>query len=159
MDSSVTVNCPGISARGAYIYAIAGHFPGRKVLYIGQTLGVHGALGRLAQHLSDSGGNTFVQRLEALGFDVADIEKVEFEAIRLSNVKTFWSKGPDYREAVESLVQLRTIGKVCELRAGFVVISRTRPNPYCRLKYVLSECETVGSRLEGWLVSQLEDCT
>ncbi len=52
-----------IAKQNPFLYAVYGVSETGVALYIGQTRGRTGALGRLSQHLSDTPWNTYLQRL------------------------------------------------------------------------------------------------
>src|SRR5262245_33676061 len=97
-----TVHDASLAKRAPYIYGILLNLDETSILYIGQTLSRMGALGRLAQHLSETTGATLRQRIEAL-YNVTEIDglSIEFAAVKLAQQKSFWADEPDYREAVE----------------------------------------------------------
>jgi hypothetical protein len=147
-----TVHDSSIAARAAFVYGIITTIHGRPILYIGQTMGHLGALGRLAQHLSESTSGTLRQRLMSL-FRTATLElgTLELAAVELPRCKTFWSENADYREAVESLVQNEILNALFARRLPLCLVSRVQPNSYCRLKYVRAEADRVLSLLLPWL--------
>jgi hypothetical protein len=147
-----TVHDASLAKRAPYIYGILLIMDGAWVLYVGQTLGHAGALGRLSQHLSESPGATLRQRIEAR-FNVTELDGrlVEFVAVRLSQQKAFWKDEADYREAVESLVQHQMLNALCERKIPVCLISRVQPNAYCRVGYVVSEAARVFQTILGWV--------
>ncbi|MFF0526693.1 hypothetical protein ACFYTC_49095 [Actinomadura nitritigenes] len=121
---TASVNSGAIGQKAPYIYGImALDFP---VLYIGQTLSWSGAIGRLAQHLSTgTDGNTLRKRVSSvLGYDDVEIGQVEFAAFRLLDRVKFTDRVPDYREAVEALVQYSILNKMEENGLGCLVVSQ-----------------------------------
>lgn len=138
-----------------YIYLVyAQQFP---ALYIGETAGPRGAIGRLGEHLSSSTGNTFFQRLAAHFGDGADpgpLGSVNLAAWKLSSQRTFHSRARDHREAVEFIVQYRLINELQQVDLALPVLSRVRPNPYTGLKYVVQEAERCLTSFVPWLASQ-----
>lgn len=139
-----------IAAPGGYIYAIIS--PSYQAVYIGQTAGYQGAIGRLSQHLSYGVSNTFRQRIcRVYSLEVADIGPIDFAARRLGSHKTFHEKAADYREAVEFLTQYRIIDVLTSERLPFGVVSRVTANRYTRLTYVKNEADAVTSSLLSWM--------
>lgn len=139
-----------IANPGGYVYAI---FSARfRALYIGQTVGYQGALGRLAQHLSDGVGNTFRQRICSIyKYDDVDIGPIDFAAVRLRPNNVFHGRAADFREAIEALVQYQLIESISAAGLRLGVISRVTLNSYSRLGYVADEADQVTSYLFVWL--------
>src|SRR5437660_6873252 len=139
-----TVHDASLGHRAPYIYGILLSLEGASILYVGQTLSRTGALGRLAQHLSETAGATLRQRIQAL-YEVTEIDGIslEFAAVKLNPQKAFWKDEADYREAVESLVQHQLLNALCDRKIPVCLISRVQPNSYCRLGYVESEAGRV----------------
>lgn len=148
----ITVHDASLAKRAPYIYGILLSLEGASILYIGQTLGQIGALGRLAHHLSETTGATLRQRIQDL-YNVTEIDglSLEFAAVRLAQEKAFWKDEADYREAVESLVQHQMLNALCDRKIPVCVISRVQPNPYCRLRYVVNEAKRVFQAFMGWV--------
>lgn len=147
-----SVHDASLAKRAPYIYGILLKLDVAWILYIGQTLSRIGALGRLAQHLSDTTGATFRQRINAL-YNITEIDglSVEFAAVQLHNQKSFWKDEPDYREAVESLVQYALLNEICDRKLQIQLVSRVQPNGYCGLGYIESEASRVVASLIGWI--------
>ena len=79
-----TVFDPTIAKRNGFLYAIYGTVGNQATLYVGQTRGSTGALGRLAQHLSDGNNNTYLQRLSnTYYYEEVPLEKVDLAAIKI----------------------------------------------------------------------------
>jgi hypothetical protein len=112
---------------------------------------MHGALGRLSQHLSDTNNNTLKQRLSAT-FKYSDVDPVDvdFFAIRLSPHKTYLDSR-EFREAVEHLVQKSAIKFAIDQELQLPVISRTDSNAYVRQQFVIDEAERISAILNSWL--------
>ncbi len=147
-----TVHDAALAKRAPYIYGILVNMDGTWILYVGQTLGQSGALGRLAQHLSETAGATLRQRILAIyGVSEMDGLSVQFAAVKLAQQKAFWKNEADYREAVESLVQSQILNALSDRKIPVCLISRVQPNPYCRLGYVVSEAERVCQAILGWV--------
>ncbi len=149
-----TVHDAALARRAPYIYGILLSLEGATILYIGQTLSRLGALGRLAQHLSEATGATLRQRIESL-YNVTEIDglSLEFAAVRLGQQKSFWTDEADYREAVESLVQRQVLNVLCERKIPVCLISRVQPNAYCHVGYVESEARRVFEAIRKWVES------
>ena len=142
-----------IAKRSRFLYAICGVLEDNLTLYVGQTRGSTGALGRLAQHLSDTEGNTYLQRLSDIyRYQEIQLEKVDLVAIRFSQSKMFWLDSPEYREAVEDLVQRRLLNWLYEHQLKICIVSRTHPNAYCKLKYVEEEADRIVRALQPWII-------
>jgi len=147
-----TIHDASMARRAPYIYGILLHLEGNPILYVGQTLSRVGALGRLAQHLSDTTGATLRQRIQTL-YNITEIDglSLDFAAVKLSQQKSFWKDEADYREAVESLVQHQLLNALCDRKIPVCLISRVQLNPYCRLGYVESEAARVFQNIITWI--------
>lgn len=156
MLGSVSVSDAFVSTRRPWLYAI--YAPQWSALYLGQSSGREGALGRLAQHLSTGDMCTFRRRL---------CERYEYELESLSiGTVLLWCQslgeeyGPftseDYREAVEYLVQQKLLNKVAEmpLRGRVGIVSNVESNAYTRDVRVISAAEMISLKLEQWLLQQ-----
>jgi hypothetical protein len=134
-----TVHDASLAKRAPYVYGILLDLEGIAVLYVGQTLSGRGALGRLAEHLSEASGATLRERIEAI-YNVTEIDglSVEFAAVPLARQKSFWADEGDYREAVESRVQYQLLNALSDRKIPVCVVSRVRPNAYCQLQYVVA---------------------
>ena len=147
-----------IAKQSPFLYTIYGVFETGVALYVGQTRGRTGALGRLSQHLSDTPWNTYLQRLSDLyHHEKILLEKVDLVAIRFAQAKIFETKSADYREAVEHLVQRKLIVWVIEHKPGIVVVSRTRPNSYSRLQEIQEEANRIFAALESWILERYQE--
>lgn len=145
-----------IAKQSPFLYMIYGIFETGVALYVGQTRGRTGALGRFSQHLSDTPWNTYLQRLSELyRHEKILLEKVDLVAIRFAQAKIFETKSADYREAVEDLVQCRLIDWVIEHKLG-IVVSRTRPNLYSRLQEIQEEANRIFAALESWVLERYQ---
>lgn len=69
-----------IAKRSQFLYVIYGVVETHATLYVGQTRAKAGPLHRLTQHLSDTYGNTYLQRL----FDLYHYEEVPWRKLNLS---------------------------------------------------------------------------
>jgi|GEM_PF-3273255 len=147
-----TVYDASLGARAPYIYGILVKLEHADILYIGQTFSRFGAIGRLAQHLSDTSAATLCRRVEAL-LDVVELAgiEVEFAAVRLGNQTGFWKQEPDYREAVEATVQHELLNELAIRGARIGIVSRVQPNAYCQLKYVQDEAARTTQSLLEWI--------
>jgi hypothetical protein len=147
-----TVHNGSLARRAPYIYGILLSFDDITILYIGQTISKTGAIGRLAQHLSDTTGATLRQRLQTR-YDLMEIDglALEFAAVRLGEQSSFWTDEPDYREAVEWLVQLELVNAICGRKLPICVISRVESTAYTRVAYVQSEATRVTQLLLVWI--------
>ncbi|MYB64028.1 hypothetical protein F4X73_05015 [Candidatus Poribacteria bacterium] len=142
-----------IAKQKSFLYSIYGVFADRATLYIGQTIGKTGALGRLAQHLSDAHGNTYCQRLSHLfHYEEVELERTDLVAVRFANERIFEIDSPVYREAVEDLVQRILINWVTEQELAICIVSRTRPNSYNKLENIQKEASRISKVLEPWIL-------
>lgn len=149
----VTVSAAMIAKPNSFLYIIYGVLDNRVTLYIGQTKGQTGALGRLAQHLSNTQGNTYIQRLSALyHYEEVVLGKTDLVAVRFAQERMFEIDSPVYREAVEDLVQRRLINWIAEQKLKICIVSRTRPNSYNKLQDVQEEAERIFDALEPWIL-------
>ena len=148
-----TVSDATIAKQHSFLYTIYGVFENCVTLYVGQTRGQTGALGRLAQHLSDTQGNTYIQRLSDLyHYEEVVLGRTDFAAIRFTPEKMFQIDSPIYREAVEDLVQRGLLNWVAEQKLEICIVSRTRPNSYNKLQDIQEEAERISSALEPWIL-------
>jgi predicted GIY-YIG superfamily endonuclease len=142
-----------IASHNAFVYLI--FVRDIKILYIGQTFSRCGALGRLAQHLSDTSSNTLKQRAcSILQYEEIELKDIQFNAACLSQNRSFVQESSDYREAVEALVNNRIINFVAKYKIG-VVVSRIRANRYSELKFIKDEANLVATTFESWLLNSL----
>lgn len=149
----VTVSAATIAKPNSFLYTIYGVFDNRVTLYIGQTRGQTGALGRLAQHLSNAHGNTYVQRLSDLyHYEEVVLGRTDFAAVRFTQERMFEMDSPVYREAVEDLVQRELINWIAEQKLEICIVSRTRPNSYNKLQDIQEEAERISDALEPWIL-------
>ena len=142
-----------ITKQSQFLYTIYGILGDRATLYVGQTRAKTGPLGRLTQHLSDTYGNTYLQRLSDLyHYEEVPLEKVDFVAIRFTPEKMFQIDSPVYREAVEDLVQRRLINWIADQKLAISIVSRTRGNSYNKLQDIQEEAGRISSNLEPWIL-------
>ena len=153
----VTVYDATIAKQNPFLYTIYGVFANCVTLYVGQTRGQTGALGRLTQHLSDTQGNTYIQRLSRLYYyEKVALERIDFAAIRFAEEKMFKIDSSVYREAVEDLVQLKLLNWVIKKKLEICIVSRTRPNSYNKLQNVQEEAERIYRILESWIMERYQ---
>ena len=153
-----TVYDATLAKQNPFLYTICGVFENRVTLYVGQTRGKTGALGRLGQHLSDTQGNTYIQRLSDLyHYEEVVLGRIDFAAIRFTPEKMFQIDSPIYREAVEDLVQRGLLNWVAEQKLEICIVSRTRPNSYNKLQNVQEEAKRISSALESWIMRHYND--
>lgn len=115
------------SRRRPYIYVAFSQT--EHIVYVGQTIGKEGVIGRWVQHLSSRGNSSFQRRL-------ADHDETAFSRLRdltvfywdLGDAARFQTVETTDREAVEYLtsVKLRRLGGL--VQPYFRVISTVRPN-------------------------------
>ena len=148
-----TVHDATIAKQNPFLYSIFGVFENQGTLYVGQTRGQTGALGRFAQHLSDTQSNTYIQRLSDLyHYEEVIIGRTDFAAIRFTSEEMFQIDSPVYREAVEDLVQRRLLNWIAKRKLEICIVSRTRPNSYNKLESVQEEANRISSALESWIM-------
>ena len=142
-----------IAKKMGFLYTIYGLVENQATLYIGQTRGYTGALGRLAQHLSDSDANTYLQRLsDVYEYYEVPLEKVDFAAMKFASREEFQIDSQEYRKAVEDWVQARLKNWIREKNLSIFVVSRTQPNTYSQLHYVKEEATRIAGSLEPWIL-------
>ena len=142
-----------LAKRSQFLYTIYGVLENHATLYVGQTRAKAGPLARLTQHLSDTYGNTYLQRLSDLyHYEEVPLGKVEFAAVRFTPVRMFQMDSPAYREAVENLVQQRLLTWVTEQRLKITIVSRTRGNAYNKLQDIQAEADRISGALESWIL-------
>ena len=152
-----TVHDATIAKQNPFLYTICGAFENCVTLYVGQTRGQTGALGRFAQHLSDTQSNTYIRRLSNLyHYEEVILGRMDFAAIRFAPEEIFQIDSPVYREAVEDLVQRRLLNWVAERKLDICIVSRTRPNSYNKLESVQEEANRISSVLESWILERSE---
>lgn len=150
----VWVDDAAIGQRAGYIYCL--YAPALRMAYVGQTCSGLGALGRLAQHLSDGSSNTFRQRLAVYCGTEADIGPVAMFAHRLSGSPLFHREAADQREAVEGLAAYDLITAIHQREIGVALISNVRFNRYTRLQYVRDASARCVRQMSAWLQSEVE---
>lgn len=155
ISSDIGSNC-------AYIYCITAETPvfkkDHKFLYIGQTRQSLGALGRLAQHLSENYEvNTFRQRVEATSkVNNVQLENIYFYTMPFSPLKVFSTIDSYYREAVESLVQDKVLDWIISSKFNVAVVSRVSNNTRIKLeKDVILESDRIFLDLKTSLQTDL----
>jgi hypothetical protein len=145
------------SSRG-YIYVLAARASDTVVFYVGQTRQRAGALGRLAQHLSDSDSATFRQRVEmTLAADVTS--EIFCAAFPLSLEAAFQREAPDYREAAEYLIEARLRAFVVHKGLPSLSVARVAVHPYAESPLVRREVGKALPRLESWLTERINSLT
>ncbi|RKU33148.1 hypothetical protein C6496_22800 [Candidatus Poribacteria bacterium] len=142
-----------IAKKMGFLYTIYGLVENQATLYVGQTRGWTGALGRLAQHLSDSDANTYLQRLsDVYEYHEVPLEKVDFAAMKFTSREEFQIDDQEYRIAVENWVQARLKNWIREKNLSIFVASRTRSSTYSQLPYVKEEATRIANALEPWIL-------
>ena len=148
-----TVFDPTIAKKNGFLYTIYGIVEDQATLYVGQTRGRTGALGRLAQHLSDGNNNTYLQRLSNIyTYEGIPLEKVDFAAIKFTSKEIFHINSQEYRKAVENLVQLRLLNWLYEYNLEISIVSQTRSNSYSKLQDIQEEADRISGLLEPWIL-------
>jgi hypothetical protein len=147
---TVSVSSDLAARRVPFIYA--GYASSCGALYLGETRGSNGVLGRIAQHISETSSNTFRQRVCAvLGCDEVALDGVEFVGVALSGYAGFASDSPEYRRAVEYNVQLRLLNMLASSRLPVTLVSRVAGNGYTGKPVVVRESEHVAMLLHDGL--------
>jgi len=140
---------------GGHIYLIS--CSRHKVLYVGQTNQKVGALGRLSQHVSETSSNTFIKRTKQIRrIDEINLGAVSFYAVRLPSERMFHSQARDYREAVEHIVQTNVRNYICREKTGYLLVSLTDANGYCRDEAVRAAADSVFAKLEPALAKKVD---
>lgn len=142
-----------IAKRFGFLYTIYGLVENQATLYVGQTRGWAGALGRLTQHLSDSSANTYLQRLcHIYEYLEVPLDRVDLAAMKFASIEEFQNAGQEYRKAVEHLVQARLQDLIQENKLSIFIVSRTPRNTYSDLDYVKEEAARIADALEPWIL-------
>ena len=142
-----------IAKKNGFLYAIYGIVENQATLYVGQTRGRTGALGRLAQHLSDGNNNTYLQRLSNIYYyEEVPLEKVDLAAIRFTSKDIFQIDSQEYRKAVEHLVQLQLLNWLYEYNLKIHIVSQTNSNSYSKLQDIQEEAERISGLLKPWVL-------
>ena len=147
---------PTIAKQDSYLYVIYGAIGNRVALYVGQTKGATGALGRLSQHLSDTNSNTYLQRLYNITeFEEVLLDKVDFATVRFSTKRELNFDSREYREAVENHVQRNLLNWLHEHELKNIsIVSRTRGNAYSKRQDIQAEANRICSSLEYWILER-----
>ena len=99
-----------------------------RVLYVGQTYGGQGALGRAAQHVSPDG--TFRMRFEEeVGLPLEHANDLMLLSFDLPSERIYLTSASTYRESVEYLVQVGLWDARASCSPPFTIISNTRTSP------------------------------
>lgn len=142
-----------IARKAGFLYTIYGIVENQATLYVGQTRGWTGALGRLAQHLSDSDVNTYLQRLsDVYDYIEVPLDKVDFAAMKFASRSEFQIDSQEYRKAVENWVQAELTNWILEKNLSIFIVSRTTRNTYSDLDYVKEEAARITGALEPWIL-------
>ena len=142
-----------IAKKNGFLYAIYGIVENQATLYVGQTRGRTGALGRLAQHLSDGNNNTYLQRLSNIYYyEEVPLEKVDLAAIKFTSKDIFQIDSQEYRKAVEHLVQLQLLNWLYEHNLKIHIVSQTNSNSYSKLEDIQEEAERISGLLKPWVL-------
>lgn len=138
----------------AFVYVIVASAGARVVFYVGQTRQRMGAIGRLAEHLSDGENATFRQRVfDVTATDVAGT--VRFAALELSGERAFQRSSPDYREAVECLIETELREFVVANRLDALSIARVRLHAYRHSPIAQREANRSLDTLQRWLLDAI----
>ena len=142
-----------IAKKSGFLYTIYGVFENQATLYVGQTRGRTGALGRLAQHLSDGNNNTYLQRLSSIYYyDEVPLGKIDLAAIRFTSKEIFQIDSQEYRKAVEHLVQQQLLNWLYERNLKVRIVSQTSSNAYGKLQDVQEEADRISDLLKPWVL-------
>lgn len=151
-DYAYLTRC-ALAGRSAFLYAVREQKIG--VLYIGQTRGPYGAMGRLAQHLSwDMDSNTFRRRvLTVFNLDEIEFQDIEILAVPFPDEPKYQDDARDYREAVESLVHdhVRTFLTRLNSSARLCLVSRAYRHPYRKDAEVIALAKRIGREICEWI--------
>ncbi len=155
--SRAKISCSDIADRYAFIYCIhaivsIGANIKCEAVYIGQTRNRFGAIGRLSQHLSnDDTCNTFKQRVRAIYNAEENLTDISFIVCPFSPLKPFLLDSPDYREAVEAIVQDKIIQCIVKQNLKMGVVSRISYNAYMRERFVQDEANAISKTIVSWI--------
>lgn len=128
---SARIDDSSIGFPRGYIYLIFSRVP--SALYIGQTRGGLGALGRLSQHLSQTDSNTFLKRVaHRHNLEDATPSDILFLAVDLPRERRFEGRSSEYREAIEGAVHLTFLKQLCHNGLTAPLVSNYRINGYSR---------------------------
>lgn len=142
-----------IAKKNGFLYTIYGVIENQATLYVGQTRGRTGALGRLAQHLSDGNNNTYLQRLSnRYPYKEVPLERVDLAAIKFTPKEIFQIDSQEYRKAVEHLVQQQLINWLYERNLKVRIVSQTSSNAYGKLQDVQEEADRISDLLKPWVL-------
>ena len=149
-----SVRDDNLARPNGYVYAAL--IVRERLVYIGQTRGRHGALGRLSQHLAFTPPGTLRTRVEqVLGTDLKDLGVVEFAAVQLGPHRQFHARARDHREAIEALCQYGLIEWNVSTGNKVGFISRVEFNGYVRDPAVRAEVSRLVVLFSGWLEATL----
>jgi len=144
-----TIHNGSISEESPYVYTI--YSREFDAVYVGQTQSVRGALGRLSEHLSDSRGNTFKQKIQSFfKYDYVSLNGVEFAAFPLIGRSEYKERA--YREAVEFKLQNEILNRIGDSQIHPVVVSAQQPSSYSDVEFVEKQSLRVANLLFDWLL-------
>ena len=149
-----TIHNGALCKKAPYIYCILSkQF---KCIYIGQTYSTYGALGRLAQHLSETESNTFKKRIcSVYQYEEIELMGVEFFAYKLPDKKHFYTYARDHRESVEYLTNYSMISEMEKNSIKLSVISNTQSNPYTKMKSIQKTSDSIVSEFISAIKSSI----
>ena len=143
-----------IARESQFLYTIYGLLDNNQAtLYVGQTRGKTGPLGRLTQHLSDANHNTYLQRLSATyDYEQIPLARIDFAAVRFTPIKMFQLNSPIYRQAVEDLVQRQFLNLLDDQKLPITIVSQTHGNTYSKRQDIQKEANRIYVDLEPWIL-------
>ena len=122
--SSLVSTCFDGSKAYVYLWLSKRH----RVLYVGQTYGGQGTLGRAAQHVCRDGSLRL--RFEAeVGLPLERADDLVLISFTLPQDQKYLSSASTYRESVEYLVQAELWDARAECSPPFTIISKIRTSP------------------------------
>ena len=131
---------------GAYIYLWASK-KGRCV-YVGQTAGASGVLGRAHGHvLAD--GTLRARVVECRGFNLEYVDDWWLYTFSLPKEKKYTAAEGSFRRAVEYLVQSGLHGIRSEMDPPFQIVSTVTYSDHCSLKSVTSIANAIVSQFRA----------
>lgn len=147
----ITISSDNAAKKTPFIYA--GLALNIGAIYVGETRSSQGAMGRIAQHISETSSNTFKKRICTIfKYDDVHLEEILFLAVPLSDYSGFWLKSNEYRRAVEYLVQNEMLNFIAEYKKEVLLVSRVTANGYCQTDIVKNEAKIVSKSMISSLI-------
>lgn len=143
---TITISSDNAAKKAPFIYV--GLALDVHALYVGETRSSQGAMGRIAQHISETSSNTFRKRICTIfKYDSIYLKDILFFVVPLSKYSGFWLDSSEYRRAVEYLVQNEILNFLAENKKEVLLVSRVTANTYCQTNIVRSEAEVVSKSI------------